>query len=211
MTNHIEYSDSAIFADLLTGSGHAVDTTDAAKLLKSLGGIENLSHRTQTELANYPGIGPARARRIIAAIQLGKRIVASPPHQGPTLSQPAAVHDTCLDLAFDADESFWVIGVHSNNRLKGRWRIARGWESGVHLLPRQVFTLCLKEKLPRVILVHNHPSHDPTPSVPDITFTRKVLEGARILEIAVLDHVIIGGPSFHSMRQSRPDLEFAGS
>jgi len=95
--------------------------------------------------------------------------------------------------------------VNSRNRVLGEWVVARGWESGVNLTPRQVFTLLVKESASRVVLVHNHPSGDPTPSAEDIRFTSQILEAARTLSIRVLDHVIVAADGAVSLRETSGD------
>ena len=89
-------------------------------------------------------------------------------------------------IAFEPVEVFVAISVDSRNRGLGEWEVARGWESGVNLTPRQVFTLLVKEGTSRVVLAHNHPSGDPTPIPEDVRFTARLLEAARTLDIKVL-------------------------
>jgi len=102
-----------------------------------------------------------------------------------------------------------AISVNARNRVVGEWTVARGWESGVNLTPRQVMTLLVKESTGRVVFVHNHPSGDPTPSPEDVRFTQRLLEAARTLDIRVLDHVIVASGGFASIReQARGEVEF---
>lgn len=105
-------------------------------------------------------------------------------------------------LKSEVVEVFVAIGVNARNRVVGEWVIARGWESGVNLTPRQVMTLLVKECVGRVIFVHNHPSGDPTPSPEDVRFTQRLIDAAKTLDIRVLDHVVVAATGHASIRET---------
>ena len=128
-----------------------------------------------------------------------------PPTDCDVIQTSADVARRCARLASEPDEVFVAVAVNSRNRVLGEWVVARGWESGVNLTPRQVFTLLVKESASRVVLVHNHPSGDPTPSAEDIRFTSQILEAARTLSIRVLDHVIVAADGAVSLRETSGD------
>jgi DNA repair protein RadC len=153
-------------------------------------------------------MNPSRAHRLLAAIELGARAQVAV-DAGQPLMTAGDVAARCHRLKSETVEVFMAIAVNSRNRVVGEWVIARGWESGVNLTPRQVFTLLAKESASRVIFAHNHPSGDPSPSPEDVRFTARLLDAARTLDIRVLDHVIVAAAGHSSIRETaHMDLTF---
>ncbi|MBM4395235.1 MAG: DNA repair protein RadC [Deltaproteobacteria bacterium] len=203
-------SDADLIAVLVApGSRRLPGEAMARRLLAECGPVRRLATRRAGELAGIPGVGSARACRIVAALELGRR--AAEQHEpGALVGGAADVHLRWARLTTEPEETFVAIGVNSRNRVVGEWVVARGWESGVNLTPRQVFTLLVKEAVTRVIFVHNHPSGDPGPSAEDLRFTRRLIDAAKCLDIRVLDHVIVASGGHVSLRlHGAPDLEFA--
>jgi len=174
----------------------------ARQLLREAGSLRRLADRRPGELARLHGLGIAKAGRLAAAWEMGRRVLLETPDADAVLDTSRAVADHCRRLAFEPNEAFLALAVNSRNRLVGEWVLARGWESGVNLTPRQVFTVLVKESAGRVVFVHNHPSGDPTPSPEDVRFTARLLEAARCLDIRVLDHVIVARHGHASLRES---------
>ena len=180
----------------------------ATSVLADCGSVRRLASRRPGELASLPGMGLAKACRLVAALELGRR-AAEARDDGEPLKEASDVARRWARLAGEPDEAFVAIGVNARNRVVGEWVVARGWESGVNLTPRQVFTLLVKEGVTRVLFVHNHPSGDPTPSPEDVRFTGRLIEAARFLDIKVLDHVVVASGGHVGMRRAAADrLEF---
>lgn len=180
----------------------------ARRVLMEFGTLHGLQERRAGELASIRGLGVAKACRVVAAAELGRRALRQRGRL-EVLQTAADVGRRCEYLSHEKDELFLAIAVNGRNRVVGEWEVARGWESGVNLTPRQVFTLLVKEGATRVVFVHNHPSGDPDPSQEDIQFTARLLEAARSLGIRVLDHVIVATDGFSSLRETVGDrLEF---
>ncbi len=200
-------SDAELVSLILSGSGPAPDQV-AQAVMDAVGSVQGLLTRRHAELACLPGMTSARADRLLAAVELGRRAsIQSDP--GKALTTAADVAERMARLKTEPVESFVAISVNARNRVIGEWVVARGWESGVNLTPRQVFVLLVKESTSRVILVHNHPSGDPTPSAEDVRFTRKLIDAGRLLDIKVLDHVIVASGGHASIREtSRGEIEF---
>lgn len=193
-------TDQDLIAIILSPGANGMPSEMLAKeLLRTYGPLNRLLIRRTAELADVKGIGLAKACRLIAALELGRR-AAEQRDADPVI---ATFDDVCkrwARLSSEPEEVFVAIGVNNRNRILGEWVVARGCESGINLNPRKVFTLLMKERVSRVVFVHNHPSGDPTPSAEDLMFTRRLLESARLLDITVLDHVIIASGGSASLR-----------
>lgn len=181
--------------------GTSADPDLGRRVLDVVGTPHGLLSRRMNELACIPGIGPQRAQRLLAALELGKRAtVAFDP--GKPLMTAGDVAERMARLKSEVVEVFVAIGVNARNRVVGEWVIARGWESGVNLTPRQVFTLLVKECVGRVVFVHNHPSGDPAPSPEDVRFTQRLIDAAKTLDIRALDHVVVAATGYASIRET---------
>ena len=198
-------SDAEVVAMII---GPSADPELGRRVLDVVGTPHGLLTRRLRELSGIPGVGTQRAHRLMAAIELGRRAaVALDP--GRALMTAADVADRMARLKTEPIEVFVAISVNARNRVIGEWEVARGWESGINLTPRQVFTLLSKESVTRAIFVHDHPSGDPTPSPEDVRFTRRLIDAGRTLDIKVLDHVIVASSGHASMREmARGELEF---
>jgi DNA repair protein RadC len=126
---------------------------------------------------------------------------------GATLRTPADVYEVCKDLQDYAQEHFQVLSLNTKNRLLNRHLVSVGLCDASLVHPREVFRQVILESASCVILTHNHPSGDATPSAEDLRITRQLIEAGRIIDIKVMDHVIIGRPAAHrdawlSLRES---------
>lgn len=172
----------------------------ALNVLRECGGLHGITSRRLSELAKIKGMGIAKASRLVACAELTRRLL-KPKTLGETLKSPDDVFRHAAPYALEQDEVFVAISLNTRNRVLGEWVIARGWESGINLTTRQVFSFLLKESVYRVIFVHNHPSMDPEPSAEDINFTSRLIEAGRCLDIKVLDHVIVCPERHVSLRE----------
>lgn len=201
-------SDAELLALVIGGSAGASAESTARSLLEQIGTPRGLASRRVAELARVPGMNPSRAHRLLAAIELGARAQVAV-DAGQPLMTAGDVAARCHRMKSETVEQFVAISVNARNRVLGDWVVARGWESGVNLTPRQVFTLLAKESASRVIFVHNHPSGDPGPSPEDVRFTARLLDAARTLDIRVLDHVIVAAAGHSSIREhAHRELQF---
>ena len=174
----------------------------ASDILSEPGGLRELRRSSVASLAAQPGIGEARASAIVAAIELGSRLAASPRPDQPTISSPADVHALMHPRLAHLDrEHFVVLLLDTKNKVVASPTISVGTLSSSLLHPREVFKPAVKTSAASVVLVHNHPSGDVRPSAEDRTVTRRLIEAGEIFDIEVLDHVVIGD-GFHSMKES---------
>ncbi len=126
---------------------------------------------------------------------------------GNKVRTPLDVHGVCRDLERCAQEAFHTLLLDSRNRLINRVMVTLGLADAALVHPREVFRTAIENTASAMVLVHNHPSGDPTPSAEDLRITRQLIEAGRIIDIKVIDHVIIGRasngrPTFLSMRES---------
>ena len=187
--------------------GTRTDPDLGRRVLDAVGTPHGLLSRRMNELACIPGVGPQRAQRLLAALELGRRATVTIDLGRPLMTADDVAHRMAR-LKSEVVEVFVAIGVNARNRVVGEWEIARGWESGVNLTPRQVMTLLVKECVGRVIFIHNHPSGDPTPSPEDVRFTQRLIDAARTLDIRVLDHVVVAATGHASIRETTANSGF---
>lgn len=110
------------------------------------------------------------------------------------ITSPADAYRVCVDIAALAQESFHVLTVNAKNRLINRHLVTLGLADSTAAHPREIFRAAIQDGASGMIVVHNHPSGDPTPSTEDIRVTRQLVEAGRIVDIKVLDHIVIGRP-----------------
>ncbi len=173
----------------------------AAKLLAlESGRIGAFAAYQPEEFMKVQGIGIAKACVISAAIELGKRAACSPPGEKVCLDSPSKVAAFFMPkMRYLKKEVLKVALINVKNELIMEDDISEGGISSSSAQPREVFSNAVRRGAYAVILVHNHPSGDPTPSDADIRITRQLSEAGKILGIRVVDHVLVGDGSWVSM------------
>jgi DNA repair protein RadC len=188
---------------LLLGTGHATESVSvlAQRLLEEHGGLAGLARAGVGELSVRRGVGAAKGARIAAAIELGRRVVSSRKETlDVRLPDARAVFVWAESRLGSLDhEELWVLALDGQNRLRAARRVASGGLHGMFVAPRDPLRAALREGASGLVLVHNHPSGDPTPSTEDIRFTSAVAEAAQVVATPLLDHVVVAGPKFVSM------------
>jgi len=173
----------------------------AEMILRRFGGLSGLDRVTFDQLRQVKGIGEAKAAELIAAIEFGKRIhEATANRESRQIRSAEDVYElVCAKMRSLDHEELWVINVDSKNRVLAIDRLYKGSVNASTIRIAEVFQGAVSRKAMGIILVHNHPSGDPTPSDLDFVVTRNVKEAGRILEIALLDHVVIGAGDYRSI------------
>lgn len=157
---------------------------------------------TPTELMQIPGIGPAKATTILAAIELGKRAFQSRPLDKTPIDSPVvAAAALSQDLMWQTKERFAVLLLDVKNCLLGIQVITIGTATETLASPREIFREIIRHGAIRTIVAHNHPSGNLEPSPEDIELTRQLLAGAQLLGIPLLDHLILGNGNHQSLRE----------
>jgi DNA repair protein RadC len=174
------------------GTRGADSLRTAAELVRRFPDLRRLAGAGIGELSAIPGVGPAQACRVKAALALAGRLGERPLVRGERLSGPEAVHRRVgRPLAALDREVFLAIALDVKHRVLGEARVAEGGACSVEVQPRDAFTTAVREGAAAVIFVHNHPSGDPSPSGADRALTERLRRAGELIGVAVLDHVIV--------------------
>ncbi len=145
------------------------------------------------------GLGETKAITIVAALELGRRRRDVEPRERSTVATSASAYELVRDVLEDLPyEEFWLILLDRGNRLLRRCKVSQGGMHGTVADPKLIFREALDHRASSVVLCHNHPSGQLRPSEEDIRLTRKLVEGGRLLDIAVHDHLIVAGTGYYS-------------
>ena len=166
-------------------------------------GLPMLRDITAEELMKISGVGPAKAATILAALELGKRVLQSQPPSMTIVDDPSvAAAALSHELMWQSQEKFAVLLLDVKHRIISSKIISVGTATETIAHPRDIFREVIKRGATKVIVAHNHPSGSLEPSREDIVLTRQLLEGAKFLGIPLLDHLILGNGDWASIRQN---------
>lgn len=186
-------SEAELIALLLStgASGHPV-TLVAPALLERAGGLAALVRAPPLGIAAHPGVGVAKALRLGAAAEIGRRLAMG--NARPRLPLQGS-HDVAryfeASLAHLNHEEMWLASLDGRNRLRATRRVAEGGLHGCAVTARDVLRVALAAGASSFVLIHNHPSDDPTPSPEDVTMTRLLVAAATTVGVPLVDHVIV--------------------
>ncbi len=173
------------------------------ELLQQLDGLQGLANRGVEELCAVPGVGPAKAAQILAAVELGRRTLAIPLTTGVKVGGSRDLFMHYYPLLRDLrHEVFKVVLLDAKHMVIRDVTISEGSLTVNIVHPREVFNLAVRESAAAVIVLHNHPSGNPEPSAEDIALTGRLVRAGEILGICVLDHLIIGDGHYVSFADS---------
>jgi DNA repair protein RadC len=196
-------SDRVLLAVLLRGGIRGQNVMDLAEhLLRTHGSLTALAAASVEELAALRGMGRVKALTLKAALELARRLPREGQREESPLRTPEDAARILRETASPLDqERFWVLKLDAKNRLRGvPEEITRGILDASLIHPREVFRRAIQGNCAAVIVVHNHPSGDPTPSAEDVRVTRQLVQAGRIVGIKVMDHVVLGRR--HAERQN---------
>lgn len=172
------------------------------RILSETKGLARLSMLTVKELSRIKGIGLAKAATIVAAFELGRRLGQLAQVDRFVIHGPKDAADYMMPrLRYATKEHFIVLLLSTKNHVVAQPTIAVGSLNAAIVHPREVFREAINHSAAAMILIHNHPSGDPKPSREDIDLTKQLVDGGKILDIAVLDHVIIGDGKYVSLKE----------
>ena len=191
---------------LVIGSGsNGKSSLDLAQqvLARNGGSLRRLASSPVAAIRSISGLGPAKAVVLHAALELGRRLAAESRSVGEPVSGPLDVYRLFAPRLEDLPvEEFHVAVLDTQHRLERDVTVTRGLLSASLVHPREVFREAIAERAASIILVHNHPSGDPTPSADDRKVTTQLVAAGRLLDIPVHDHVIIGRGLYSSFAES---------
>ncbi len=196
-------SDAELLAILLgTGRQGENAVQMGTRLLATFGGLVGLHRAGWIEVCAEPGLGPAKAAQIKAAIELGRRMAASAPQERPVIHSPKDAADLVMyEMMAFTQEHLWVILTDTRNRVISIEKIYKGSLNSSMVRVGELFKGALQRSAASILIVHNHPSGDPTPSPEDVALTRAVIQAGKLLDIEVLDHLVIGAGKFVSLKE----------
>jgi len=182
----------------------------AQRILATFGGLGGLARADFAQLAGERGLGPAKTAQIMAALEMGRRLMAESPEEGWQIRAPSdAAHILTPVIGHLEQENFVVLYLDTRNRVVDRETLYKGSLNTSLVRTAEVFRGAVRRNCASVIVAHNHPSGDPNPSPEDVALTRRLVDAGKLLEIAVLDHVIIGGNRYVSLRERALGFESA--
>jgi DNA repair protein RadC len=177
-------------------------------LLARFGGLGGLVQADFSSLCQIKGLGEAKVAQLKAALELGRRVLAASPEQRYQVRSPAdAANLLLLDMAFLEQEQLRVLLLNTKNQVVGSSTVYQGSLNASVVRVGELFSDAVRQNCASIIVAHNHPSGDPTPSQEDVAVTREVIQAGTLLDIEVLDHLVIGRNQFVSLRERR--LAFA--
>jgi DNA repair protein RadC len=185
------------------GAGASALALGQEILGQAQGSLRRIAAQPVAALTSVQGVGTARAVAIHAALELGRRMAAEAREEGAPMRSPRDVHAAFAARLEDLPvEEFHVAILDSQHRLERDVLITRGILNSSLVHPREVFREAISERAAAIILVHNHPSGDPTPSADDRLVTEQLVAAGRLLDIPVHDHVIIGRGRYMSFAEA---------
>lgn len=192
-------ADAVSDADLLALVLGCREESAARALLEHHPMPDGLWRASAEDLCSQHGIGPAAAARLLGSLELGRRASLRSTHVRPVVSQPDDVVRLCAPQLRGSDrEHFWALALNTKNQLLRTIEVSVGSLNASIVHPRELFKEAVKVSAASVVVVHNHPSGDPTPSGADIQLTRRLVKAGDVLGIEVLDHVVIGDGGGHT-------------
>lgn len=193
-------SDAELIAILLgTGTSELPVGVLASRILHDAGGLDGLAKLGPGALEQVGGLGPSKSSRLLAAVELGRRVVGRPLSRKRKIASSRDVDAAYRSRLADLDvELFCAVALDAKSRPIRELEIARGGLSACPVAPADVFRALVREAASSVIVVHNHPSGEPTPSAEDVALTDRLARAGDLMGIRLLDHVVIGREGYFS-------------
>ncbi|MGG2201419.1 RadC family protein [Paenibacillus validus] len=171
------------------------------ELLSRFSSPHDLLEATESELLQIKGIGPAKARQLIAAVQLAL-MINQPKVKPPVIRSPQDVFTLLRhEIGYLKHERFIAIMLDTKNGVISTETISIGGLNSAIVTPRELFKMAIRKSACSIVAAHNHPSNDPTPSPEDVQLTERIVEVGELVGIEIIDHCVITADSFYSMKE----------
>ncbi len=196
-------SNAELLAILLrTGAAGENVVSLAQRLLSRFGGLPGLGRVSFPELRAEKHVGEAKAAQVLAALELGKRIISTQPDQRTVIRSPQDVHALLgAEMSLLEAEHLKAVLLNVRNQVMAVRDVYQGSVHSAVVRVAEVFRDAVRENCPNLIVVHNHPSGDPSPSSDDVALTKQMWEAGRLLGIDLLDHIVIAKGGMASLRE----------
>jgi DNA repair protein RadC len=174
----------------------------STRLLAEFGGLAGLAKASFSDLAEIKGVGIAKTAQLKAALELGRRLLITSPDARPQITSPLeAANLLMLEMGGLEQEHLRTLLLDTKNRVLASPTIYVGSVNASIIRVSEIFREAVRENATALIVAHNHPSGDPTPSPEDVHVTRSIVEAGSLLGIDVLDHLVIGHQRFVSLKE----------
>ncbi len=172
------------------------------RLLARFGNLAGLVQASTAEMISEHGLGPAKVAQLKAALELGRRMLVESPEERPQIRSPAdAANLVMTEMGLLEQEQLRIILLDTKNRVLTTKTVYQGSLNTSLIRVGELFRHAVRANCLSLIVLHNHPSGDPTPSPEDVAVTRQIVEAGKLLDIDVLDHLIIGRQRFVSLKE----------
>ena len=171
-----------------------------AYVVNNYSSIRHLLNASELEILSIPGVGPSAAKKLKAILELSQELLR-PDENKIHIKKPQDVYDHLKYMSLFAEENLALICLNTKSKVIYSGIISKGTLNASLVHPREIFSPAIKERAASIIVAHNHPSSDCTPSQEDINITKRLKECGRLIGIELIDHVIIGSNKYFSMKE----------
>jgi DNA repair protein RadC len=172
------------------------------RLLTKFGGLTGLHRTPLADIKKQHGLGDAKAAQLKAAIELGRRLTLESPEERPSINSPAdAAALVSYEMSALEQEHLRVILLDRRNRVMETVEVYKGSVNSSQVRVGEIFKEAIRKNASALVVIHNHPSGDPTPSPDDVAVTRAIVQAGKLLDVDVLDHLVIGQGKWISLKE----------
>jgi DNA repair protein RadC len=172
------------------------------RILARFGNLSGMVQASTVEMVSEHGLGPAKVAQLKAALELGRRMLVESPEERPQVRSPAdAANLVMTEMGLLEQEQLWVMLLDTKNRVLAKETVYKGSLNTSLIRVGELFREAIRANCASMIVLHNHPSGDPTPSPEDVAVTRQIVDAGKLLDVEVLDHLVIGRQRFVSLKE----------